>query len=66
MNNTPTLPPCISCRNAWRAPQGYVRACALYLSETPLQMYGHCVEAAINGRCEQYVPMSSKQSDQPP
>lgn len=62
--NKNTLPPCISCAHAWRAPQGYVRACALHLNETPLQMYGRCVDAAVNESCEQYQPQRPKKGGQ--
>lgn len=52
------LPLCVTCAHAWRAPQGYVRACALHLNDsTPLQMYGRCVEASVNDECDQYKPM---------
>lgn len=54
------LPLCVTCSNAWRAPQGYVRACALHLDDaTPLQMYGRCVEASVSGKCEDYKQRTS-------
>lgn len=56
MNRKKTL--CQSCDHARRTPHGYVESCGLF--QTPLQMYGQCVEATINGQCSNYAPSDAQ------
>lgn len=57
-NNQLSLPPCVTCRYARRAPGGYVEACGAIAASTTLEEYGRCVNAAVDMRCADYAVMT--------